>query len=193
MFMELSIAAVAASITAAVCMSFIFAAVRRLHDTGRSGWRLLLLLVPAIGGLLVLFWLMQESEPRRNAFGSVPMNGSWRESGVAPTKKASDTASTDKGPSWGKDEEDSMAQPERDGVSDQAERLVRELAEERAKTQRLEEAQRMLEAAHSQEIERLEKEHGTKDCENPLRSQPAPQPFGAPGGGVPGQWGHAVD
>ena len=87
----------------------------------------------------------------------------------------------------------SMAQPEQDGVSDQAERLARELAEERAKTQRLEEAQRMLEAAHSQEIERLEKEHGTKDCENPLRSQPAPRPFGAPGGGVPGQWSHAVD
>ena len=43
----------------------------------------------------------------------------------------------------------SMAQPEQDGVSDQAERLARELAEERAKTQRLEEAQRMLEAAHS--------------------------------------------
>jgi len=38
------------------------AAVRRLHDTGRSGWWLLLNLVPFIGFIIVLVLLAQESK-----------------------------------------------------------------------------------------------------------------------------------
>ena len=63
----------------ALLLSFLFATVRRLHDSGRSGWRLLLVPVP-FGVLFVAFWLLSGSEPRRNAFGSVPTNRSWRES-----------------------------------------------------------------------------------------------------------------
>ncbi|KQY90269.1 DUF805 domain-containing protein [Pelomonas sp. Root1444] len=37
-------------------------AVRRLHDTGRSGWWLLLNLVPFIGFIIVLVLLAQESK-----------------------------------------------------------------------------------------------------------------------------------
>ena len=42
---------------------------RRLHDTGRSGWWLLLMLVPFIGGLFLLYWAVLPSQPSANAFG----------------------------------------------------------------------------------------------------------------------------
>ena len=42
---------------------------RRLHDTGRSGWWLLLMLIPFIGGLFLLYWAVLPSQPSANAFG----------------------------------------------------------------------------------------------------------------------------
>lgn len=42
---------------------------RRLHDTGRSGWWMLLMLVPFIGGLFLLYWAVLPSQPGANAFG----------------------------------------------------------------------------------------------------------------------------
>jgi uncharacterized membrane protein YhaH (DUF805 family) len=44
-------------------------AVRRLHDTGRSGWWLLLMLVPFVGPLVLLYWYVQPSEEGPNQFG----------------------------------------------------------------------------------------------------------------------------
>jgi uncharacterized membrane protein YhaH (DUF805 family) len=43
-------------------------AVRRLHDTDRSGWWLLLSLVPVIGTLLLLYFLVQQSTEGGNRF-----------------------------------------------------------------------------------------------------------------------------
>ena len=64
-------------------VSLLFATTRRLHDTGRSGWRLLVLGLVPLGPLLVLFWLLRGSEPRRNSFGAVPTNGSaWEDSDI---------------------------------------------------------------------------------------------------------------
>ncbi len=37
-------------------------AVRRLHDTGRTGWWLLISLIPLIGILVLLFFLIQKSK-----------------------------------------------------------------------------------------------------------------------------------
>ena len=46
--------------------------VRRLHDTGRSGWWLLIAFFPVIGILVLLVFLAQRSEPRPNAYGEGP-------------------------------------------------------------------------------------------------------------------------
>jgi len=43
-------------------------ACRRLHDIGRSGWWLLICLIPIIGGLITLWWGITESEPRKNKY-----------------------------------------------------------------------------------------------------------------------------
>ena len=40
--------------------------VRRLHDTDHSGWFILLALIPVIGWIILLVWLVQEGkEPNR--------------------------------------------------------------------------------------------------------------------------------
>jgi uncharacterized membrane protein YhaH (DUF805 family) len=46
--------------------------VRRLHDTGRSGWWALIGLIPLVGGIILLVFLCQDSEPGANRFGANP-------------------------------------------------------------------------------------------------------------------------
>ena len=46
-------------------------AVRRLHDTGRTGWWLLIGLVPLIGWIVLLYFLVLDSE-NDNAYGPYP-------------------------------------------------------------------------------------------------------------------------
>lgn len=48
------------------------AAVRRLHDTGRSGWFYLLCLVPFVGGIILIVLLALPGEPGPNRFGPDP-------------------------------------------------------------------------------------------------------------------------
>jgi len=45
--------------------------VRRLHDTGRSGWWLLLFLIPVIGFIVLLVFYCQDSKPD-NQYGRNP-------------------------------------------------------------------------------------------------------------------------
>lgn len=47
-------------------------AVRRLHDTDRSGWWLLIALIPLIGAIILLVFLVQDSKPGDNRFGPNP-------------------------------------------------------------------------------------------------------------------------
>lgn len=56
----------------AVLLPSLAVSVRRLHDTGRSGWWLLIGLVPLIGWLVLLFFQVQDSEPGSNAHGPNP-------------------------------------------------------------------------------------------------------------------------
>lgn len=44
----------------------IAAATRRLHDTNRSGWWQLIILVPVVGFIVLLVFLAQESRPASN-------------------------------------------------------------------------------------------------------------------------------
>jgi uncharacterized membrane protein YhaH (DUF805 family) len=47
-------------------------AVRRLHDTGRSGWWCLLQLVPLVGTIVVLVFLVEDGQPGENRYGPNP-------------------------------------------------------------------------------------------------------------------------
>ena len=51
----------------------ISAGVRRLHDTNRSGFFLLISFIPFIGGLVLLFFLIPEGTKGKNKFGPDPL------------------------------------------------------------------------------------------------------------------------
>lgn len=46
--------------------------VRRLHDTGRSGWWILIGLIPFVGAIILLVLECQDSQPGTNAHGPSP-------------------------------------------------------------------------------------------------------------------------
>jgi len=46
--------------------------VRRLHDTKRSGWWVLISFLPLIGVLVLLFFSLQEGQPGENQYGFSP-------------------------------------------------------------------------------------------------------------------------
>ncbi len=50
--------------------------VRRLHDVGRTGWWILLSLVPIIGFIVLLIFAVQDSQPGTNQYGPNPKEAS---------------------------------------------------------------------------------------------------------------------
>ena len=46
--------------------------VRRLHDIGKSGWMILVSLIPIIGGIWLLVLAVTEGEPNVNQYGPNP-------------------------------------------------------------------------------------------------------------------------
>ena len=48
---------------------------RRMHDIGKSGWWLLISLIPMIGSLMLLAFAVRDSEPGTNKFGASPKLG----------------------------------------------------------------------------------------------------------------------
>jgi uncharacterized membrane protein YhaH (DUF805 family) len=46
--------------------------VRRLHDTGRSGWWILIGIIPLIGAIVLLVFECQDSQPGSNSHGASP-------------------------------------------------------------------------------------------------------------------------
>ena len=59
----------------AVLIPSIAVTVRRLHDTGRSGWWILIALIPFIGAIVLLIFMALDSEPGANQYGLNPKAG----------------------------------------------------------------------------------------------------------------------
>jgi uncharacterized membrane protein YhaH (DUF805 family) len=54
--------------------------VRRLHDTGCSGWWTLLALIPIVGSIVLLVWFATAGRPGPNSYGpdpKAPVDGAW--------------------------------------------------------------------------------------------------------------------
>lgn len=56
----------------AVLLPSLAVIVRRLHDTDRSGWWILIEFIPLIGGLVLLVFTLLDSTPGSNRFGPSP-------------------------------------------------------------------------------------------------------------------------
>ena len=46
--------------------------VRRLHDTNRSGWWILIGFIPVVGWILLIVWFCQDSQRGSNQYGPEP-------------------------------------------------------------------------------------------------------------------------
>lgn len=56
----------------AVLIPSFVVSIRRLHDTGRSGWWLLVGLIPIIGQIVLIIFYVQDSQVGANQYGENP-------------------------------------------------------------------------------------------------------------------------
>ncbi|MCB0123296.1 MAG: DUF805 domain-containing protein [Caldilineaceae bacterium] len=56
----------------AVLLPGLGVSVRRLHDTGRSGWWILINLIPLIGSIVFLVFTVSDGDPGPNQYGPSP-------------------------------------------------------------------------------------------------------------------------
>ena len=56
----------------AVLIPSIAVLVRRLHDTGRSGWWWFIALIPLIGWIVLLLYMLEDGNPGQNQYGANP-------------------------------------------------------------------------------------------------------------------------
>ena len=77
-FLENEISYFFLGITLFTLIPAISAGVRRLHDTNRSGFFLLISFIPFIGGLVLLFFLIPEGTKGKNRFGTDPLKRAKR-------------------------------------------------------------------------------------------------------------------
>jgi uncharacterized membrane protein YhaH (DUF805 family) len=56
----------------AVLVQSLAVGVRRLHDTGRSGWWLLIALIPFVGPIVLLVLMVFEGQQSENPYGPNP-------------------------------------------------------------------------------------------------------------------------
>ena len=54
----------------ALFIPYLAVLVRRLHDTGRSGWWYFICLVAIVGAILLIVWLATETKPESNQWGN---------------------------------------------------------------------------------------------------------------------------
>lgn len=58
--------------TLGLFLPMLAAAVRRLHDVGKSGWWYFIALVPLVGGIWLLVLFFTDSQPGENKYGPNP-------------------------------------------------------------------------------------------------------------------------
>ncbi|GAB1855866.1 DUF805 domain-containing protein [Flavobacteriaceae bacterium MHTCC 0001] len=58
----------------ATIIPFLAVSVRRLHDTGKSGWYYLLTLIPYVGGIIMIVLMSQNGDVGKNQYGLDPKN-----------------------------------------------------------------------------------------------------------------------
>lgn len=56
----------------AVFLPGLAVSVRRLHDTGRSGWWLLVGIIPLVGLIVLIIFMVEDSHPGTNLYGASP-------------------------------------------------------------------------------------------------------------------------
>ena len=56
----------------AVLLPSLAVSVRRLHDTGRTGWWLLIAFIPFLGWIALLIFMVLDSQPGDNEYGPNP-------------------------------------------------------------------------------------------------------------------------
>ena len=56
----------------AVLVPGIAVAIRRMHDIGKSGWWLFIALIPLVGAIVLIVWLVKDGEPQDNQYGPDP-------------------------------------------------------------------------------------------------------------------------
>jgi uncharacterized membrane protein YhaH (DUF805 family) len=56
----------------AILIPSIAVSVRRLHDTNRSGWWLLINFIPIVGFIVILVFMASDSQPGENQYGPNP-------------------------------------------------------------------------------------------------------------------------
>ncbi len=56
----------------AIFIPYLAVLIRRLHDTGKSGWWALLNLLPLIGAIILIVFTVQDSQPGSNQWGANP-------------------------------------------------------------------------------------------------------------------------
>ena len=58
----------------AILLPSIGVGVRRLHDLDKSGWWLLVSLIPIVGFIILVFWFVQQGTRAENRFGADPLS-----------------------------------------------------------------------------------------------------------------------
>ena len=56
----------------AVLLPGLAVCVRRLHDIGKTGWLVLLALIPIVGAIILIVWFCKDSQPGDNQYGPNP-------------------------------------------------------------------------------------------------------------------------
>ena len=58
--------------------------IRRLHDIGKSGWWMLISIIPLIGAIILIVWAIKAGDPGANAYGPSPLEEAVPTSSESP-------------------------------------------------------------------------------------------------------------